>query len=86
MVPRWALLLVGRIGNPVRIRDNTCCCEFHSARNTNLPNSLPLARDALGRLGRRNKSEDLPLCIKDFGLQVTGENQNSFYPYLHKVR
>jgi hypothetical protein len=84
MVPSWALQSIGRIGNPVQIRDNTCCCEFHSARNLNLPNSLPLALKRWEGSVKGTSQKTCHFALKILYLQATGKDQNSFYPYYIK--
>ena len=59
-------------GNTVRIRDNTCCCKFHSRWRIYLWYSLPLTAGPLGRHRKWNKSENLPFAngLKPAGLRV----------------
>ena len=58
-------------GNTVRIRDNTCCCKFHSRWRIYLWYSLPLTEGPLGRHRKWNKSENLPFAngLKPAGLR-----------------
>ena len=45
----------GERGNPVQVRDSTCCCKSFEG----LSHSWPLIV-ASGRRGKRDESEDLP--------------------------
>ena len=70
--PFWAISRLRIIGNTVRIRDNTCCCEFHSARNHSLwMHSLPLAKCWEGA-PEGTSQKTYPLHLKIYDLQDYG--------------